>query len=108
MGRWRRPDLEDGWVDRATAAQMLGKTVRTLLRWHRQGKGPPRRHNGNGIRYRISEIEDWLRPPDDDRRSPPHLQARAMIPDSKTLTTATKAHEGPSCKPEENCNEHDS
>jgi hypothetical protein len=31
-----------------------------------------------------------------------------MIPDSKTLTTATKAHEGPSCKPEENCNEHDS
>jgi putative tryptophan/tyrosine transport system substrate-binding protein len=48
MGRWYRPDLEDGWVDRATAARMLGKTVRTLLRWHREGKGPPRRHNGNG------------------------------------------------------------
>jgi predicted site-specific integrase-resolvase len=61
MGRWRRPDLEEGWADRATAAQMLGKTVRTLLQWHRQGKGPLRRHNGNGIRYRITEIEDWLR-----------------------------------------------
>jgi predicted site-specific integrase-resolvase len=61
MGKWRRPDLEEGWADRATAAQMFGVTVRTLLRWHRQGKGPPRLHNGNGIRYRINEIEEWLR-----------------------------------------------
>jgi predicted site-specific integrase-resolvase len=61
MGRWRRSDLEDGWADLATAARMLGVTVRTLLRWHRQGKGPPRWHNGHGIRYRISEIGDWLR-----------------------------------------------
>jgi hypothetical protein len=60
MGRWCRPDLEDGWADRATAARMLGVTVRTLFQWHRQQKGPPRRHNGNGIRYRISDIEDWL------------------------------------------------
>jgi hypothetical protein len=58
--RWRRPDAEVGWVDRATAAQMLGVTVRTLLRWHRQGKGPPRGHNGYGIRYRISDIDAWL------------------------------------------------
>jgi predicted DNA-binding transcriptional regulator AlpA len=59
--RWRRLELEDGWAGRATAAQMLGVSVRTLLRWHREGKGPPRRHTGNGIRYRISEIDDWLR-----------------------------------------------
>ena len=60
MSRWHRADLEEGWADRARAAEMLGKTVRTVLRWHNQGKGPPRRRNANGIRYRISEIEDWL------------------------------------------------
>ena len=74
MTRWRRSALEDGWADRATAARMLGKTVRTLLQWHHEGKGPPRRHNGNGIRYRISEIEDWL------RRNPRDRAESAAVP----------------------------
>lgn len=50
MRRWHRPDLEEGWADRARAAEMLGITVRTLLRWHHKGKGPPRRRNGAGLR----------------------------------------------------------
>jgi hypothetical protein len=56
----RRPDLEEGWADRATTAKMLRITVRQLLRWHHQGKGPPRGDHGYGIRYRISDIEAWL------------------------------------------------
>ena len=60
MGRWRRPDLEEGFADRTSAAEILGISVRTLLRWNRQGKGPLRRRNGSGLRYRISEIENWL------------------------------------------------
>jgi len=70
--RWRRPELEEGWADRGTAAEMLGKTVRTLQRWHREGKGPSRRRNANGIRYRISEIEDWL------RRNPQSLATKPL------------------------------
>jgi predicted site-specific integrase-resolvase len=76
MGRWRRSDFEEGWADRATAAKMLGLTVRTLLRWHRQRKGPPRRRNVHGIRYRISEIEDWL------RRHPQGRATSAAIPNA--------------------------
>ncbi len=76
MGRWRRPDFEEGWADRAAAAQLLGVSVRTLLRWHRQGKGPPRRRNMHGIRYRISEIEDWL------RRNPQHRATNPAVPDA--------------------------
>src|SRR6266487_1913718 len=38
MARWRRPDLEEGRADRATAAKMLGITVRQshALRWNIQ------------------------------------------------------------------------
>jgi DNA-binding transcriptional MerR regulator len=76
MGRWRRWEFEEGWADRTTAAQMLGVTVRTLVRWHHQEKGPPRRRNGHGIRYRISEIEDWL------RRNPQNRAKSAAVPDA--------------------------
>ncbi len=76
MGRWHRPDLEEGWADRTTAAEMLGITVRTLLRWHHQGKGPVRRRNGNGLRYRITEIEDWL------SRNPRHRATNPALPDA--------------------------
>ena len=60
MGRWHRPDLDDGWANRTKASEMLGISVRTLLRWHQQERGPSRRRKGTGLRYRISEIEDWL------------------------------------------------
>jgi predicted site-specific integrase-resolvase len=76
MRRWHRPDLEEGWADRARAAEMLGITVRTLLRWHHKGKGPPRRRNGAGLRYRISEIEDWL------GLNPRHRATNRALPDA--------------------------
>ena len=60
MGRWHRPDLEEGWANRTRASEMLGISVRTLLRWHQQEKGPARRRKRTGLRYQVSEIEDWL------------------------------------------------
>jgi predicted site-specific integrase-resolvase len=76
MRRWHRPDLEEGWADRRRTAEMLGITVRTLLRWHQQGKGPLRQRNGNGLRYRISEIEDWL------SLNPRHRATNPALPDA--------------------------
>lgn len=86
MGRWHRPDLEEGCADRASAAEMLGISVRTLLRWDRQGKGPLRRLNGCGLRYRISEIEDWLsNNPQHERRTPlcPMGRKQSVFPRSE-------------------------
>ena len=56
----RKVLMEDGLVDRLEAAEMTGVTDRTLLRWHREGKGPPRIYRGRSVYYRIAEIEAWL------------------------------------------------
>ena len=56
----RRVLAEDGLVDRLEAAEMMGVTDRTLLRWHREGKGPSRIYRGRSVYYRIAEIEAYL------------------------------------------------
>ena len=57
----RKVLADDGLVDRLDAAEMLGVTDRTLLRWHREGKGPPRIYAGRSVYYRIADIEARLR-----------------------------------------------
>ncbi len=57
----RKVLADDGLVDRLDAAEMLGVTDRTLLRWHREGKGPQRIYAGRSVYYRIADIEAWLR-----------------------------------------------
>jgi len=60
--QFRRKVLADnGWVDRFQAAEMMGVTDRTLLRWHREGEGPPRIYAGRSVYYRIADIEARLR-----------------------------------------------
>jgi predicted DNA-binding transcriptional regulator AlpA len=55
-----RPDDTDT-IDRHEAARMLGVTIRTLQRWHRQGYGPPRkRWLGRGVGYSRAEVEQWI------------------------------------------------
>jgi len=51
---------ENGRVDRLEAAEMMGVTDRTLLRWHRKGIGPQRIYGNRSVVYRISDIEAWL------------------------------------------------
>jgi len=57
----RKVRAEAGNVDRRDAAEMMGVTDRTLLRWHREDKGPPRKYANRSVYYRISDIEAWLR-----------------------------------------------
>jgi predicted DNA-binding transcriptional regulator AlpA len=60
--QFRRKVLaEDGLVDRLEAAEMMGVTDRTLLRWHREGKGPERIYSGRSVYYRMADIDAWPR-----------------------------------------------
>ncbi len=56
----RKVRAEAGNVDRRDAAKMMGVTDRTLLRWHREDKGPPRKYASRSVYYRIADIEAWL------------------------------------------------
>ncbi len=51
------PDL----ISRHLAAEILGVTVRTLQRWHRQGIGPQRKNRPDQrpIRYSRTEVKRW-------------------------------------------------
>jgi hypothetical protein len=60
--QFRRKVLgENGLVDRFQAAEMMHVTERTLLRRHREEKGPPRIYAGRSVCYRIADIDAWLR-----------------------------------------------
>ena len=48
-------------VDQQTAAQMLGISVSTLRRWHRQGQGPQVIKISRLARYRPEDLKRFLR-----------------------------------------------
>lgn len=49
------------WLSIAELADWLGIPVRTVYRWNHFGTGPPRyRIGGHNVRYRRSEVEEWL------------------------------------------------
>lgn len=39
---------------------MLGRSTRTLFRWHARRNGPPRTKVGSLILYRRAAVESWL------------------------------------------------
>lgn len=47
-------------ISRDDAGELLGVSPRTLGRWARLGKGPPRTKVGRSIFYRRSSLEQWL------------------------------------------------
>jgi len=54
----RRRDL----IGRHATAEILGVTIRTLQRWHRQGLGPQRKNwkSDRPIQYSRTEVEEWV------------------------------------------------
>jgi excisionase family DNA binding protein len=50
-----------GYLDRAQLAEELGRSTRTLLRWVRQGDGPPMVRIGGRILFRREAVARWLR-----------------------------------------------
>ncbi len=51
--------LED-YITRKELARELGKSVRTLDRWHLRRIGPPRTLAGSSILYNKSKVLAWL------------------------------------------------
>jgi len=47
-------------LDRAELADLLGVSIRTLARWAKNGDGPKFIKLGGIVKYRISEVEDWM------------------------------------------------
>jgi predicted DNA-binding transcriptional regulator AlpA len=49
------------YVPRAELARKLGKSEGTLIRWEKDGKGPPVTRIGRDVKYYIPSVEKWLR-----------------------------------------------
>lgn len=56
------------YLTMAEAAEYLRINVFTLLRWHREGRGPPRHRRGKAKQwlYRADELEKWQEGRDTD------------------------------------------
>jgi predicted DNA-binding transcriptional regulator AlpA len=49
-----------GYESKQDTAALLGVSERTLDRWAREGKGPPRTPLGGSVVYRRQAVLDWL------------------------------------------------
>jgi len=63
-----KTDLAVNYIGRKQLAQDLGERLRgraysehTLIRWERDGKGPPATRIGRDVVYRVGSVETWLR-----------------------------------------------
>ena len=41
-------------------AEMLGRTVRSLQRWRKTGKGPPSTNIGRKVCYDLNDLQEWI------------------------------------------------
>lgn len=42
-------------------SELLGRSTRTLFRWHARRNGPPRTKIGSLILYRRAAVDNWLK-----------------------------------------------
>lgn len=63
------------------AAAFVGYTPAALRAWRRQGRGPAYIRVGRSVRYRISDLDEWL----GAHRVDPRFAA-AVIPDGALFT----------------------
>lgn len=54
------PTLVEPLVTLPELAGLLRVPVATVYRWRRYGRGPRGYRVGRGIRFRVSEVEEWL------------------------------------------------
>jgi predicted DNA-binding transcriptional regulator AlpA len=73
--RFRRP-LLSGFVSERDFADQIGKSLRTVREWRKQGRGPRTVKLGNLVFYRRSAIENWLREIEVDPAQPQRRRAR--------------------------------
>ena len=41
-------------------AEMLGRSLRTLQRWRKKGKGPPSTKIGRKVYYELNDLQEWI------------------------------------------------
>jgi hypothetical protein len=49
------------YIPRPKLAADIGKSVKTLVRWELDGRGPPVTRIGRDVLYYIPSVEKWLR-----------------------------------------------
>jgi hypothetical protein len=49
------------YISQVDLAAQLGKSVKTLVRWELDGKGPPVTRIGRDVLYSIPSFEKWLK-----------------------------------------------
>jgi hypothetical protein len=54
-------DILKDYISRDDLAAKLGKSVKTLVRWELDGKGPPPTRIGRDVLYSIPSFERWLK-----------------------------------------------
>ena len=68
--------FEDLWlriVTEVQAAEILQVSTRTLQSWRYRGEGPPYFRMGRLVRYRLSDLAEWL----DDQRPADEREGRS-------------------------------
>lgn len=75
-------DINDRLLTIKEVADYLGVPVTTLYQWRYRGKGPPGLRVGRHVRYRRSDVDDWVENQLDERTSPPtrYLGSRELAP----------------------------
>jgi hypothetical protein len=66
-------DVLAGFMTPEELATALGRSLRTLARWHAERKGPARCKVGGLVLYRIEAVQRWMiaheqEPPEERRR----------------------------------------
>jgi hypothetical protein len=54
-------DILKDYISRDQLAAKIGKSVKTLVRWDLDGKGPPVTRIGRDVLYSIPSFEKWLK-----------------------------------------------
>lgn len=60
MNSRNETELLNGYIDRATLAEQLGCTARTIIRYENQPDGLPNLMLGGRKLYRIEAVRAWL------------------------------------------------
>jgi excisionase family DNA binding protein len=51
---------EEPLVSMAAVAEYLGVPLQTLRKWRKYGRGPTGYPMGRAVKFRLSEVEEWL------------------------------------------------